>query len=840
MKKLNSILVAAMGMAALAVSCKQEGLEPVAPEEGQTIKVEVSLGETLKGTFTDREGLRWEVGDQLKYAGGVHLTSSPLAAEDITEKGSVASFTFPAELTSADRNGWFVSTNNHSTNEVEVEYTLGLDGGNVYTQDNAGEMNHRRLFLHSGLTTMNIAKGQEKITVKMDICGTILRAMPYTTMYNDETVQSVSLASNSYIVGTVAYDRGADSYKPIAGNDYTGACVDWKKYNNVIVNLGNAFSLSGVVDKERSKGIYIPIAASYKGFPYKGYKYVVTTEKAQYVFDAMDKTLVAGENVVKNVYLNLDKATRQEHSSGILRYDAQLQDITVSASESADNYCGYSVAMTKDGEEEEVKREGTEYYDLYYKNVKFTCTDPVSNEPVDWVSVRYNTDNSHVLANVSANTGEERKAIVTITYSDVRNYVIEESSKTKTFTITQKSAGSKSSVKAWPSWGENVMEVELPSEGCKSVTSLGGPIFGYAVVTVDGKEPHSKEDYNDADGIFARSNFICVDETAFTNKNFAASNIDWLSCDYFRDELGKIQDRLWSITASANTSGSTRVGYIVYTFDEDPKFEYDYGVIAMKITQTSSLNATASFVNASSEKVSKDGGVVKTTLSLTIDGTAQADVAKAIADYGLTLEASSAVESHAIAANGEITLNVKANATSAERKITLTLKHNAIVLATTEFTQEAGEGGAVGHTYSYNIFNDKPDGSKETGFGPGKGFVGNYYRIENVTIDGKTYKPGDDMKNLVNDSELINALTSHIFSFGEITESDVRVPATDPLTTDPELFVELVPWTDGGAAIYFGIVFKNENTTGARRTFKVISKDGEGNVTSTIVYFQNH
>ena len=66
MKKFNSILVAAMGMAALAVSCKQEGLEPVAPEEGQTIKVEVSLGETLKGTFTDREGLRWEVGDQLR------------------------------------------------------------------------------------------------------------------------------------------------------------------------------------------------------------------------------------------------------------------------------------------------------------------------------------------------------------------------------------------------------------------------------------------------------------------------------------------------------------------------------------------------------------------------------------------------------------------------------------------------------------------------------------------------------------------------------------------------------------------------------------------------------
>lgn len=836
MKKFNSILVAAMGMAALAVSCKQEGLEPVAPEEGQTIKVEVSLGETLKGTFTDSEGLRWEAGDQLKYAGGATLISSPLAAEDITGEGSVASFTFPAELTSVDRNGWFVSTNNHSTNEVEVEYTLGVDGGNVYTQDNAGEMNHRRLFLHSGLTTMNIAKGQEKITVKMDICGTILRAMPYTTKYNDETVQSVSLASNSYIVGTVAYDRGADAYKPINGNDYTGDCIDWKKYNNVIVNLGNAFSLSGVVDKETSKGIYIPIAASYKGFPYKGYKYVVTTDKAQYVFDAMDKTLAAGENVVKNVYLNLDNATRQEHASGTLRYDVHLQDVTAPASESADNYCGYSVAMTKEGEAAEVKREGPEYYDLYYKDVKFTCTDPDSKEPVDWVNVRYNTTNAHVLANVSANTGAERKALVTITYSDVRNYVIEETSKVATFTITQKAADSKSSVKACGSWGGNIKEVELSSEGCTSVTLQNGAVFGYVIVTVDGKEIISG--YDDAD-VFARTNFICVDESAFEKKDFAASNIDWLSCDYFRNAAGGIQDRLWSITASANTSGSTRVGYIVYTFDEDPKYEYDYGVIAMKFTQTSMLNATASFVNASSEKVSKDGGVVKTTLSLTIDGTAQADVAKAIADYGLTLEASSAVESQAIAANGEVTLNVKANATSAERKITLTLKHNTTVLAKTEFTQEAGEGGAATHTYSYTIFNNVKDGSKDTPFGKGAGSYGDWYRIENVTIDGKKYMPGDDMKNLVNDTELISALTSHIFSFGEITESDVQVPGVDPLTTDPESFVELVPWTDGGAAIYFKIVFKNDNNTGARRTFKVITRDGEGNVTSTIVYFQN-
>ena len=823
MKKFNSILVVAMGMAALTVSCKQEGLEPVAPEEGQTIKVEVSLGETLKGTFTDREGLRWEVGDQLKYAGDANFTSSHLAAEDITDEGSVASFTFPADLTSVDRNGWFVSTNNHPTNNDEVEYTLGVDGGNVYTQDNAGEMNHRRLFLHSGLTTMNIAKGQEKITVKMEICGTILRAMPYTKMYNDETVQSVSLESNSYIVGTVVYNRGGEgSYIPIAGNDYTGNSKDWMKCKNVIVNLGNAFSLSGVVDKKTSKGIYIPIAASYEGFPYNGYKYVVTTDKAQYVFDAMNETLAAGENVVKNVYLNLDRATRQEHALGVLRYDAHLDNVTVPASESADKYCGYSVAMTKDGEEAEVKREGTEYYDLYYKNVKFTCTDPDSKEPVDWVSVRYNTANAHVLANVSANTGAERKALVTITYSDVRNYVIEETSKTKTFTITQKAAGSTKVLDFQNGIGDTVIDPE------EKETDLNWYAIRVDGQTIEGSDARYDELYGNATF------------TAYVG-GVGSEVADWLTVSYKPKST-------WVAVKAQKNVGAERKALVYCEFKAPEGYEFKDKIDGYKdkttcymqffVTQKSGMVVTASFDGVYSGLVPAAGETIAAAnLKVEVNGTAVSDYTK-LSEYGLSLSASAGTVS--VAADGKVTLVVPENKPNKEKTYTISLKQESKVIASCKIKQEAGDGsGAVGHTYSYNIFNDKPDGSKDTGFGPGKGFVGNYYRIENVTIDGKTYQPGDDMKNLVNDTELINALTSHIFSFGEITESDVQVSGTDPLTTDPETFVELVPWTDGGAAIYFGIVFKNENTTGARRTFKVITKDGEGKVTSTIVYFQN-
>lgn len=739
MKKIYSWMLAAVCVSALSVSCKQDALEPSTPDEGKTVKVEVSLAEELKGTMLDSKGIVWEVGDQIKYAGGAELTSSPLTAEDISSDGSVASFTFDAALTEVDRNGWFVSTNNNPRNNDEVDYTLAIENGNIYTQDVAGEMNHRRLFLHSGLGTMDVAKGQEKITVKMDVCGTIFRAMPYTTLYNSEKIESVTLSSNSYIAGTVAYERGAQNYKPIEGNGYEGTTVNYFKDSTVVVNLGTAFALDGVTSKETSKGIYFPVAASYEGYPYNGYKWVVSTDKARYVFDAMDKDFAVGENVVKNVYLNLDKATRSEHVAGTLRYEAVWKTVELAPSESKDNYCGYSVAMTKDGEEAEVKREGAEYYELYYKNVAFTCTDPDSGEPVDWVTVRYSTTNAHVLADVSENTGAERKALVTITYSDVRNYTIEESSKTKTFTITQKAAGAKTSVKAYGSWGENVVkEVELPSDGCVSVTSLnGGAVFGYAIVLVNGKEPHTFEEYNDAEGIFSKTNFVCVDAAAFESKDFSKSNIEWLSCDYLRNVEGKIQDRLWTITASANTSGSTRVGYIVYTFDNDPEYEYNYGVIAMKITQVASLNAIASFTNASSGNVSKDGGDVVTTLSLTIDGVVQSDVAQAISDYGLTLEASSTVESTSIASDGKVTLKVKANSTSVERKISLVLKYNSVVLASTEFTQEAGEGGAAKYTYTLVKNNGNASGAiwgMDTNKKNGADFTIKDIKLEGVSV----------------------------------------------------------------------------------------------------------
>ena len=721
MKKFNSILVAAMGMAALAVSCKQEGLEPVAPEEGQTIKVEVSLGETLKGTFTDREGLRWEVGDQLRCFydnAGEPVVSEQLKSTDISPDGSVASFKFHSSVISQDRMVAFVSPNNHPSTvyPMEVEFTLGNADKSSFTQKNAGELNKRRLFLHSGLSLIPVKEGVEP-KVKMDICGSIFRILPYTSTYSNEKVLSVTLSSKTNIVGTVEYDRANGTYKNVSEKNYASK-------NSTTVQLTNPLSLEGVKSAETSKGLYLPIPASGSA-AYDGYKYEVRTDKAIYTFDAMDKKLTVSENAIKNVYLNLDKATKRTPEEGFIKYVGEFYGLLIGKDEVKNKDLGWWKALvSSDGNDQWKDRLNAENA-AFYKPV-FTCIDKATGKPATWISVRYyeGGDYCHWHADVEKNAGEQRTADITATFSDVGNYKVLDEFKTKTITVTQESAATKDKV--------TIGSCNVGNDYSYDGEGFTRKDIGYSRLDLNG---NTQEKYGEGT-VYAKTHFVVVDETAHAAKDYSKTNVDWASCEWQND--GKVMtDCRWWLSLNANMTGKTRVAYVALVFANDGEYDYPAEPKVVKITQTSSLNATASFVNASSEKVSKDGGVVKTTLSLTIDGTAQADVDQAIKDYGLTLETSSAVESRTIAANGEVTLNVKANATSAERKITLTLKHNNTVLATTEFTQEAGEGGAAcAYTYDLEIVNNK-----WIGYGPNVKGTGVWAFIRNIALDGKRIDP---------------------------------------------------------------------------------------------------
>ncbi len=224
------------------------------------------------------------------------------------------------------------------------------------------------------------------------------------------------------------------------------------------------------------------------------------------------------------------------------------------------------------------------------------------------------------------------------------------------------------------------------------------------------------------------------------------------------------------------------------------------------------------------------------TLSLTVDGEAKsgADVDAYLSS--LTISCGAATVS---CKNGVISIVFPKNETASTKTYKLSVSSED-GSATASFTQAANpDGDTPSHTYSYKLYNNATDKSKGTGFGPGSGTVGDWYRFENVTIDGTSYPAGDALKNLSTDA-LGEEMLNYAFSFLELESTDVQVPGTDPLTTVEEMkeFVELQMWCDGGAAIYVRIVLK-QNTTGSRRTFKIQTKDGDGNVLSTVVYFQN-
>lgn len=757
----------------------------------------------------------------------MRLTSEPLTAEQITENGYKASFKFDASLIERDITGWFYSTKCHPSNDTEVEFTLGTDNGNLFTQAEAGQMNSRYLFLHSGTGLVSITKDVVP-EVKMEIAGTIFRVIPYTTNYNDEQILSVKLSSNTNLVGTVSYDRGAGTYKGV--ND-----INWKSYNFVKANLGTPFSLEGITSAETSKGIYFAVAATSAGKDLDGYKYEVETDKANYVFDAMSEKLAVGNNVVKNVYLNLDKAVRVTES-GLLKYSGALNDlITIPSDGCSDFDAGYWQASTStDGGAPWTVRNNAENA-AFYSSVQFSYADATTGEPVHWISVVYGgSDLCHWRVTAQENTGEERSVKVTATYSDVKGYVIQEESKTKELIIKQAAAGSNKKLTFFGGIGDTTIDA----------VGVENKSLGYCVIDVNGvhAEDWSGNSHNEAE-LYGS---VTITPYVFgTGVGAGATVADWLTVGYGKDSEGKFNTTHILVTAQDNTGAERKsLVYCVYKAPEGYEFEGGQKEVYKQfiVTQKAGLTVEAAFSGFPTEAVAAAGATVKGSLSLTINGENQADVATAISTYGLSLSADKGA-SASVDADGNVTVVIPKNPyNNGGITYTVSLKKNdGSVAAKVEIAQATGEGEAVtpSHTFEYTIFNNVPDGSKDRGFGKAAGSVGDYYRIENVTIDGTKYNPGDDLKNLVANTELMSELKAKIFSFGEITAEDVQVPGTDPLTTDPESFVELQASTDGGAAIYFRIVFLNENTTGARRTFKIITKDPEGTVTSTIVYFQN-
>lgn len=721
-------LLAVLAVASLGVACNKEQLQDEIPSSGNgTVQVVVSIDNGTR-SFSDAEGVKWEVGDQIKYAGGVRLTSDPLTAEQITENGYKASFTFDASLIAENRTGWFYSTKCHPTNDTEVEFTLGTDNGNLFTQAEAGQMNSRYLFLHSGTGLVSIRQGVVP-EVNMEIAGTIFRVIPYTTKYNGEQIRSVKLSSNTKLVGTVSYDRGAGTYKGV--ND-----INWRSYNFVKANLGTSFSLEGITSAKTSKGIYFAVAATPAGKPLDGYKYEVETDKATYVFNAMDKSLEVGNNVVMNVFLNLDNAVRVTES-GLLKYDGVLDLSSIPAAGFKDQDAGYWRALTSTYEGQKWTERINSENSAFYSNVQFSYKDATTDEPVDWISVVYGgNDLCHWMVTAKENTGKERSVKITATFSDVKGYVIQEDSKIKELTVTQAAAGTKKVVE--------YASVSLPASKEFEGAAQNEINVGYCLLKIDSAE---KRDWADANSVYARSHFAYISEDHYAAKNYT-TDVDWLSCHYANNGTA-ITDCVWFVSATENTTGAPRTAYVVCVFPEDDGYQFPEPR-ALKITQKANTTVVAEFSGFPTKAVAAAGATVTGKLSLTINGVNQTDVAAAIRTYGLNLSADKGA-SASVDASGKVTVVIPENKyKNGGVTYTVSLKKNdGTVAASAEISQEEGSEEPSGDVYTYTIAWAAHADGGVIGFPTSFDDKGVYFRFKEIKKNGESVEITDDVINAI-------------------------------------------------------------------------------------------
>lgn len=418
MKRLFYTVLPALAVCVLGVSCNKEVIEN---EGGITVKV--SLSEAATKSFTDAEGIKWEAGMKLNFAYEkkttenkttlLNFTSDPLTAAQISDDGYTASFTFPASLNSENRVGWFYSTTCHPDYKTRVEFTLGSKDNLAFTQDEAGIMNERHIFLHSGTGTVNIIANGQIPELAMSVIGSIFRVIPYTSVHQDEKILSVTFSSQDYIAGTVEYDRTAGTYKGASTYSTT-------RTKSMTINLGTPFALEGVTDRNLSKGIYFALPATEVGAPLKGYKWVVKTDKAEYTFDASDSQLEIKENVVKNIFLNLDKAVVSRYpvvGFALTRFYESGLELPASAGTNRNVWCRFSINGVP----------ATDYRIGLYKKSKFFCVSEENynagnyEEVVDWLTCSYYGDNWK-MTYLENTTGEQRVAYVIHRFPEEAEY----------------------------------------------------------------------------------------------------------------------------------------------------------------------------------------------------------------------------------------------------------------------------------------------------------------------------------------------------------------------------------------------------------------------------------
>ena len=452
--KNNLLFVSAIVMAISAFSgCQKEEDVKTPVNTGEVsgpITLNFSLSEETKALFGET-GIKWTEGDVIRYTdqGLGNIKDITLAAGDIKDDGYRATVTTEG-LYLANRS---VFRMNYSTRNV-AEWDFGYYGGCpaeeraanlVFTewnkltvkQSEAGVINPYFMFLHSGMNALDLT-GEASVNVPMEILGTILRVMPYTTTHNSETIESISLVSNDKLGGCCGVNYSTGVYRD--HKDVNWGPDTFKEYE---VQLTTGFNLAPADSKVNSKPIYFSLPGQNAGHDIDGYAWVVKTDVATYYFSASDKLLSLSHNKVRNVYLNLDnaKGVRTTDTAKQLKYDGDVAADKTFDSAAIDNFdLGYLAAYVSDnaGAAWSVQEHTAGNEDFYA--VTSGAVDLGTGTTPDWVTFGYGSLSTHLFVSVTENTGKiDRNAKITVTFpAQINGYTMNPLSRTKVFTVCQR------------------------------------------------------------------------------------------------------------------------------------------------------------------------------------------------------------------------------------------------------------------------------------------------------------------------------------------------------------------------------------------------------------------
>ena len=867
---------------------------PDDPAKPTVVSYEVvaTIGDdATRAALNDGESLKWVDGDNVV---AWYMGADGSASYALREQQTIASIaedgrgTFNFAAMPQGGKAWLAVGSNAgydgcSAKKVEFNYNA------AQSQAAAGAINPEYLRLVSNRMDVPVVEEGQSVVVfevQFDIVGTILRFLPYsaTGAYAAEQIKSVELVSvdNPIAGGGSAIARNyADFWETEQGYKWhttdaavfaDEAVIFWDATSkSIVTTLTTPLSLDGLTSANTpGNGIYMCVPPVSVG----GYKYVVTTDKAKYTFDASETAYKFEDNTLKNVLLDIEKATRLDLDAvkGELQYlgdlNAAMQKISCDGTTDKDG--GYWYAQTRDTGADWVTREGIEYAH-FYTGVEFECIDNATGEAADWLTVSYRTDgNTHWFMNVQPNANiEERSATVTATFPDVDGYIVTEACRTKSITVTQGGFTTSKILTIGGGVGDQV----ISGAGVDKLS------LGWCVIAVNGTYAESWGDDKNNEQLLYSSVVIECREGAANGPI-----VDWLTVEYGKDANGKHNSTHLLATASENNTGAERKALVCCTYNAPEGYEFEGGATShfkqFFVTQPANSGVkTVSFWGGIGADFQHDANAQQdwglSYWVIKVDGADATDWggdshneqllygSAEFKCYDYTngvrgAEVDWVTVDYKRDGTGKVIdtwwlANIEANTGAARAcEVVCTFPEHegyayengqnvktTIIRQAGVSTDEGGNDEPVVEGFSYTIFNNAADGSKGTGFGPGAGTVGDWYRFENITINGKTYTPGAEMSNLAANTELMSQLMAKAFSFGEITDDDVQIPGVDPLTTNPESFVTLEPWSDGGAAIYVRIVL-TANDSGARRTFKIITKDGEGAQVSSVVYFQNN